>query len=342
MFFDKVFFAITSQSGWQRFSSRRFPCSRQGSATLALKAPGFAKPRPNSLLLAMAATLLLAPGTVPASTISLGSAGDYAAAALNGHADFNMSGFSVINGNTYVGSSTGSPSMDFSGGTISGSLYIDPSATITTYSGAIITGHTITLSSTASDQVTTDLNTALTEINGLTATQTYGNLTSTTTITGNGGLNVIDATGINFSSGDELNLNGTVNDYFVVRVSGPINVGSDSELAAGAEGASHVIYVATGSTGNYDLSINSVIYGTLIAATGNMELNGNTVVNGAVLVHGPGEMDLSGYATVNYEPFVSPVPEPSTFALLGALVIAVGGWRAFSGQRERARRAARG
>ena len=83
-----------------------------------------------------------------------------------------------------------------------GNIFVDSTATVTMNSGVFHGGSLITGQNLS--QAVADAINASSQADALTATQTFGAITTNTTITGNGGLNVIDIASINLSSSCEL------------------------------------------------------------------------------------------------------------------------------------------
>ena len=86
-----------------------------------------------------------------------------------------------------------------------------------------------------------------------------------TTITGNGGLNVIYVTNIRNAP---LTLSGTANDIFVINVSGQVQTNQSMTLSGGVL-ASHVLFNLTGTSGHVLQTAGAgVLYGTYLATHG--------------------------------------------------------------------------
>lgn len=155
----------------------------------------------------------------------------------------------------------------------------------------------------------------------LTATQSFASgITSGTTITGNGGLNVISVTGnINLGNGENLTLSGTSSDIFVINVSGTLTLTGNAKLLISGVPVENVIYNFTGSSGTINTGVGDVLNGVFLAPNYSMTLDG--IWNGEI-ISGKTIQLLSG-VTVNGP---SPVPEPATLLLLGTGLAAVGAW----------------
>jgi hypothetical protein len=145
----------------------------------------------------------------------------------------------------------------------------------------------------------------------LVPTQILGTVSVPTTVTGNGGLNVISVNGNITSS---LTLSGGANDTFVVNVTGTASLPGGSSLAlAGGVTADHVLYNFVGTGGTISSAGGTTINGTLLAPAYNFSLGG--VVNGAVL-GGGGSINFQLGARVNDVAFAG-IPSVGPSSLSG-------------------------
>src|ERR1043166_9372394 len=125
-----------------------------------------------------------------------------------------MSGQTGLKGNFAVGPQG---SLTLSGpSAVSGSVTLNGDATLTTNGPAHVGSVThADLSGAVNDALS-----ASTGFAALTATQTLGNVLASTTVTGNGGVNVVAVASLNLSGSAALTLAGTTNDLFILSVSG--------------------------------------------------------------------------------------------------------------------------
>ncbi len=143
----------------------------------------------------------------------------------------------------------------------------------------------------------------------LTPTQTFGNITGTTTITGNGGLNVIDVANIQNAP---LTISGTSSDKFIFNISGTYQ--TNVAMTLHGVTSSQLLFNFTAKSGNvFQTSGGDVSYGTYLATDGgnfqfsNLNLTGNLIDTDGHIQY------VSG--TKSTYPFV---PEPaSVVGLLG-------------------------
>jgi len=146
----------------------------------------------------------------------------------------------------------------------------------------------------------------------LAATQTFGNITTATTVTGNGGLNVIAVTGnINLGGSNSFIVSGGASDIFVVNISGTLTMNGSAQLGiSGGMTDSRVLYNFIGASGNISLQVGNVVHGTMLGPNYSIT-NGDGDYHGGMIFGGSQIKLLSG-ATVQNVPFI---PEPATSLL---------------------------
>jgi hypothetical protein len=260
-------------------------------------------------LAALAAPLIASAAIMPASahgaTIDLGDAGKYAVFALD---SFQYNGPGKINGDVAVGKSTNfaSPAV------INGTVFLNTG--VSKQGNIVPTGGFVTrdLSSAISD--------ALSEANtlrGLTATQTVGTLGNNSSLTGNGGVNVINTSGINMSNGT-LTLNGSASDVFVINDAGGFK-SSNSSMVLNGVTANHVLFNITGNVAITGGGGNN-FYGTILAPLSDVSVHDKTLT-GAII--GNTISDTSGFTVNGTKAVPAPAPLVASAALLALLGL---GW----------------
>jgi hypothetical protein len=161
---------------------------------------------------------------------------------------------------------------------------------------------------------------------GLTATQTYGNISSATTFTGNGGLNVIDVSNIQNAP---LTIKGNASDTFVINISGTFN--TNQLMTLNGVSASQILFNFTGTSGNVlSTSGGDQLYGTFLAADGGNFQFSELNLTGALYNSQGGMQFVSGSKIPTFTAFTggtsnqAPVPEPSSLAVMSLALVALG------------------
>lgn len=270
---------------------------------------------------AVAAALLAAavPG-VRAQLVNIGEAANFAGLEL-GNSSFTISkDTTVVNGNVGVDSNQ---DLNFSGGgTINGSIYGGDNTSFAISGSPSISGGTYTDSSLVL-QAVTDAANAASYYGGLAATESVdaGIFSNGGTITGGGGLNVIDVTGgINLSR-STLTLTGTSSDTFVLNVSGGIDL-SRSNIVLSGINPDQVLFNLAGTGTELTTTGDSDTAGVFLAASGSINLSGGT--HDADFIAGGSMIWQSGVQITQATSLISPVPELGR----AAMAVAVGGFLA--------------
>jgi PEP-CTERM motif len=146
----------------------------------------------------------------------------------------------------------------------------------------------------------------------LAATQTFTTINNTTTITGNGGLNVIDVANIQNA---KLTLSGTANDFFVFNVSNAISTNQPMTLSGGVS-VDHILFNLTGTGTVFQTSGGDLSFGTYLATNGGKFQFSNLVLTGRLINIGGDVQLVSGSQ-------IPQVPEPGTLGLVGIGAIAL-------------------
>jgi len=159
---------------------------------------------------------------------------------------------------------------------------------------------------------------------GLAATQTFGAISTTTTINAGATVyNVIDITSITNAT---VTLNGTASDFFIVNVSGDVSLNAGHSLSlSGGLLAANVLYNFTDvATMTVSLASGDTINGSILAPDSHITMNLAGTVNGMVI--GGGAINLNGLVVNSAGNTWDGYPEPSTYLLLalglGGLVLA--------------------
>jgi hypothetical protein len=302
---------------------------------------------PHFLALALAAAGTLLPGPAARAgfvSATLGPAGPSNWAILStGNAattDFALNGPGTTVGSVGVGA-TGKLSLDSSNGdpatAIVGNVYLSSGSSIThpqQVHGSVFTGQDAVLS-----QAAADARAAVATFAGLPATNpttSVGN--STGTISGTGGVNVLNISGLNLNHGS-LTLSAPKGGQFVINDSGQFTLNSGVIRLAGGLTPSDVVFNITGTgpdvSSSGGLHNESVVNGILLAEDRNIAFAPG-LVNGEVISDGSSIHFVSGASVNQALPPTVPsphgplsAPEPTSVVLLGLglPVLAASVWR---------------
>jgi hypothetical protein len=215
-----------------------------------------------------------------------------------------------INGNVGVGNNS---QLNFSSGTINGNVDLAASATLNKSGGTTFINGSINQPVDFS-AINSAVNNEVSFLNSLTPTQTFSSgIVNPTTITGNGGQNVISVgsgAGIHLSGG-ALTLSGGPSDTFIFQVtSGNFQLSGNTDIVlTGGVTPNHVFWDFQGSGGQVQTSGDSDTTGIFIAPSEPIQINGGT--HNSEFITGD-QFSAQSNPVINQ----IPVPEPSTTALL--------------------------
>ena len=247
-----------------------------------------------------------APTVVSISQL-LGSAANYAVLGIGSSSAGNTAGtlnnsLVTINGNQGVG--FGGRVINMAPSSVNGNVFQYQNGQ---YGGPGHLGGSLSTNAALLNQNYNDAMAAARLAASLSPTQTFGSISSATTIHGNGGLNVIN---INGNITNSITLNGTANDIFIINVTGTLALTGSTALGmSGGVGDANILYNFTGS-GTITTHVNNMVHGTLLAPNYDFILHS---LNGRII--GGQNITLMSGAKVNGPS--APVPEPTTLFLLG-------------------------
>ena len=246
---------------------------------------------------------LVAP--VVAAGLDLGAANGYAIVELGSGKTVKINSGPNI-GNVLVGNGAVTSSSGGGNGQITGTVYYDSTATGDFFSGLqipVTAAQKQLVSTTLTAQAKADAEAVSAYASSLAATQSFSS-----SIVGNGGINVINVASINNAA---FTLSGTANDFFVFNV-GSIQTNKVMTLSGGVT-ASHILFNITGSSGNvFQTSGGDLLYGTFLATKGGDFQFSNLALTGQ-LINTAGSMQIvSGSAVTG----VTLVPEPTSSLLM--------------------------
>ena len=155
----------------------------------------------------------------------------------------------------------------------------------------------------------------------LTPTQTFSTINGTQTITGNGGLNVINVGSL---SNPKLTISGGANDEFVFNVSG--NFQTNQAMTLNGVKSSQILFNFTGTSGNvFQTSGGDTLSGTYLATKGGDFQFSNLNLTGQ-LINTDGHIQyVSGSSsTFTPPPMIHQFPEPSVAIGLCTTLLGLG------------------
>ena len=266
---------------------------------------------------------LLVQANAFAVLIDLGDAADFAVLGLDGADVTISSGATTVTGDVGIGpNNTG----DLLKATITGTLFVDPTASPNIHGDLNVTGGQIAQDLT---QASDDALAASLAATALTPTQTFGDITNSTTITADQICNVILLNSLDLVK-DTLTLSGGAGDFFLFNVTNGFTFNGSLIVLDGGLTSDHVLFnFSTTGTGDIDIfKDTAVAYGTFLAPTRDVTLDKATLY-GAVL-SGEKIVVHSG-AQLNFTPFSPPppppppeIPEPASFMLMGLGLASLG------------------
>lgn len=263
--------------------------------------------------------------------MGIGTASNYAVLQFNENAPYSTSPsasqtqFSISGGSTIVNGPLGAAAytkVNFSGNPPAGPLY---QSTVGTTSGNSYNGITPIQSSVVNatlDQAVKDAINGSTSAAALAATQTISTaITGGETITGYGGLNVIDLTkGINMTGSSGITISGNANAMFVINVDSKFvsNNGTSVTLTGGVT-ANHILwnYLGTSAAAFTGGGLTQTWEGTILSVDAQIQAHDRTF-DGA-LISGQ-NISITSNPVLNYQPLTAVPAPPSIVAFsLGTL-----------------------
>ena len=220
-----------------------------------------------------------------------------------------------IKGSVLLGNGTTSSSSGGGNGQITGTVDVSPTVSGDNLIHIQNAPTVVTVPSSVGLQAFNDAVALSNTASGLAPTQTFGAINGAQTITGNGGLNVINIASL---SNPDLTITGNANDKFVFNISG--NFATNHVMVLNGVNASQILWNMTGTSGNiFQTSGGDTLYGTFLATHGGDFQFSNLHLTGQ-LINTAGHMQIVSGSQVA-------IPEPGTisliafgaFALVGAL-----------------------
>lgn len=269
------------------------------------------------ILLALSTVVFAAPAA--ADGLNLGTAGNYAIVDLGKGTTLGLN-TGPINGSVLLGNGVNAAFAGGNNGQITGTLFYDSTVTGTnTFSQLQTPPTTMLVSTSVTNAALTSANNVAAFAASLAPTHTFGTISSATTFTGNGGLNVIDVTNIQNAP---LTFKGTASDIFVVNVSGTFQ--TNQTMTLNGVLPSQILFNFTGTSGNvFQTSGGDVLFGTYLAADGGGFNFSNLNLTGELINTDGNVQYVSGSKTPLFSSFTVHTPEPGTlFSLFSGLLLA--------------------
>ena len=140
-------------------------------------------------------------------------------------------------------------------------------------------------------------------VSAMTPTQTYGAITRSTTIAGNGCINVIQVNGdIDLGGNRTIRLSGTSDDYFLVNLTGDLLTSGTAEVVLDGMEPSNVVFNLTTPGKRVELAGGSGGNFTIVAPYGEVYLHGTSGGTGAYYA-GVSELHFQGEVSYYGSPF---------------------------------------
>jgi len=202
-------------------------------------------------------------GGASGSVVDLGAASGYSVLGLNNTNVF----LSNVTVNGDVGVSPQGTLTLMAPSTVTGTIFVDVTASIGSSAGTATGGinHTVNLASAVNDAISASL-----FASSLSATQTVSGISSALTLQGNGGITVLDVNGGISLNNQNITLNGSANDKFVLNISGNLSMGGTASIVlGGGVTAGNVLLNFDGTNQTINTHVGDVVNATILAPTAN-------------------------------------------------------------------------
>ena len=217
-----------------------------------------------------------------------------------------------ITGKVLIGDSSTATSAGGGNGQVTGGLDISPIASGDQLQNLQTPPTVNVVSPTVGTTAFSDAGTLSSSAAALMATQTFGSISGTQTITGGGGLNVIDVGSL---QNPTLTLSGGPDDLFVFDVSGNFN--TNRPMILNGVNASQILWNFLGTGTVFQTSGGNTLFGTFLATNGgNFQFSALNLTG--ELINTGGHIQFVSNSKMTGDPFAPPaaVPEPATATLL--------------------------
>ncbi len=227
---------------------------------------------------------------VPSPVFMLGSAGSFTVLGLDNGSVTISEGATKVTGDVGVGPNDGGALLK---ATIKGALKLDPTAHPDIHPDLIVTGGTtiVGLGSATAAAVAASNNLA-----SMVPTQSFGDITTSTTFNSTQAVNVISLKSVNLVKGT-ITIKGGPSDVFVFQVAGQFNFSSSQMILSGGVTPNNIIWNFAGAGGDIDIFKDvTTAYGFFLGPQRNIIQDHATVTGGYIGLN----VTIHSAAIVNY------------------------------------------
>ena len=262
------------------------------------------------LWLACCIALPVASSIALADTITMGPVlPNYAIVSVGSNASLMVNSGPIV-GSVLIGDGSTATSSGGGNGQVTGGVFVSGTVSGDDLQHLQIPPVVTVVSPSVGTQAFSDVATDSSTDAALPATQTFGAINGTQTITGNGGLNVIDIASLH---NPNLTISGSSSDVFVFNVSGLFQ--TNQAITLNGVSASQILWNLTGTGTVFQTSGGDTLFGTFLATDGGDFQFSSLNLTGE-LIDTDGHIQFVSNSSLTGQPFAPPVPEPATATLL--------------------------
>jgi hypothetical protein len=245
--------------------------------------------------------------TTPALA-GLGAAGEFSVLDIN-HGSLTIR-HSSLAGDAGVGPQS---SAEIRTTSLDGAVDVDPSGFLKPRNGSAKDWFSNGVVTESLSQARDDANAASAAYAALAPTQSFGNLKASTTIHGNGGINVIDVKSVDLSH-KTLTLDGGPADAFIFNVARDFTFDQSTTVLTGGVTADHVVFNFAHAASSIDIENSPNVAGTFLAPRSSLTLAGSSSFDGELIAK---EVFLANDAGFTADGFTVPTGGPGSASLSG-------------------------
>ena len=252
----------------------------------------------------------VASSTALADTVTLGPVlPNYAIVSVGSNASLMVNSGPIV-GSVLIGDGSTATSSGGGNGQVTGGVFVSGAVSGDDLQNLQIPPVVTVVSPSVGTQAFSDAATLSSTAAALPATQTFGAINGTQTITGNGGLNVIDVASLH---NPNLTISGSSSDVFVFDVAGLFQ--TNQAITLNGVSASQILWNLTGTGTVFQTSGGDTLFGTFLATDGGDFQFSSLNLTGE-LIDTDGHIQFVSNSSLTGQPFTPPVPEPATATLL--------------------------